>query len=302
MFRLSTSQLFITYPQFDKNPEEILKDFTDYFNTKQIVIEQYIIAKEKHANGDDHRHLYLKLDKKIETRDANVFDFVGKHGNYQGCRSAKNVAKYCVKADDYISNFDVNEMIDASKMKRRKICEDLLNKRPLTEVVEENPTLLFGYKKLKLDLNEYFKDKEDQRGHLPMWLPNPWGKLLSSTLQRKKRHYWIYSRQPNKGKTYYFGNPLYERYKCGSQQGDFAYWNLRGDEECIILDEYNTGALKWSFINSMADGNANYRIFQGGVIRLRNPLIIVLSNQPIYEIYPNMNNLLYERFNEIELL
>ena len=51
----------------------------------------------------------------------------------------------------------------------------------------------------------------------------------------------------------------------------------------------------------MCDGTYPFRIFMGGTIELRNPLIIILSNQSILDLYPNMNALLYARFNEIEL-
>lgn len=141
----------------------------------------------------------------------------------------------------------------------------------------------------------------EERSSLPGWLPNPWSKILPTKVARKRRHYWIFSRAPNKGKTTKFAVPLDEEFRCCLKAGDFTYWNLRGDEECVILDEFNTAALKFSTLNSMCDGLFEYRIFQGGLLRLKNPLIIVLSNQAIVDLYPFMNNLLYERFNEIEI-
>lgn len=106
---------------------------------------------------------------------------------------------------------------------------------------------------------------------------------------------------PNMGKTTSFAKPLFETYRSCLQAGDFTYWNVFGRECIIILDEYNTAKLNYAALNSMADGTFGYRVFQGGVITLKDPLIIILSNQPICEMYPHMNALLYARFNEIEL-
>lgn len=142
----------------------------------------------------------------------------------------------------------------------------------------------------------------DERQSLPHFLPNPWGWVLQSRLQAKRRHYWIFSRTPNRGKTTKFAEPLKEKFKCYIKCGDFNYWTIMGDEEAIILDEYNSPTLKWSSLNSICDGNFEYRIFMGGLITLKKPLIIVLSNQSISDLYPFMNNLLYERFNEKEIL
>lgn len=299
-FRLNSSQLFLTYPQCTLTKEKMLEELTE--KVKPRIIKDYIIAHELHANGDHHLHCYLKLDEKTNYRDPKCLDIGTYHGNYQGCRSSKNVMKYVTKAEDYISNLDVEEIIQKRNTKKRILGQKLISGQPLVKLIEEFPEYIFGYKKLKEDVNEYFKDKEDNRGSLPYFLPNPWGKVLLSQKKAKRRHYWIFSRAPNKGKTTLFAEPLNKDYKCYIKAGDFSYWNIRGDEEAIILDEYNTPALKWSSLNSMADGNFEYRVFQGGVQPLKKPLIIILSNQSIVDLYPYMNNLLYERFIEFEIV
>lgn len=77
---------------------------------KQIgAIEKYLIASEKHKDGSDHLHVYLKLEKKKHVRDVNFFDLDNQkfHGNYQSCRNAEAVVKYCKKDGNYVSNFDL---------------------------------------------------------------------------------------------------------------------------------------------------------------------------------------------------
>lgn len=85
--------------------------------------------------------------------EGNVF-----HGNYQGCRSSKNVVRYCSKEEDFVANFDVGQVASA-RNNRRKIGTALLSgDKTLQEVVRENPELIFGYKRLKLDLLELRED------------------------------------------------------------------------------------------------------------------------------------------------
>lgn len=136
---------------------------------------------------------------------------------------------------------------------------------------------------------------------LPPWLPNPWGLLLPAYKKSKKRHYWIYSPLPNRGKTTQFAEPLAREYLCYIKAGTPLYWVIAGNEQAVILDDYNYAGLKWHELNQLCDGTYEYRIFMGGLLKLDHPLIIVLSNQSLSDIYPFMNITLYERFNEYKL-
>lgn len=296
-YQINSSQLFLTYPQCDVDKQTAYDYLINKFKPTEI-----LVAHELHASGDDHLHCYLRLPAALYTRDPKFADLpTGHHGNYQGCRSAKNVLKYCTKSDDFVSSFDVGPRLERKSV-RKLVTEQLIGgKRPLHELVNEFPEYLIGYTRLKLDLTNYLKDKEDERTVLPVWLPNPWGLVLPSCILSKCRHYWIFSILPSVGKTYLFGIPLFKQYRCYIRTGNEPYWNLRGDEQCIILDEYNAALFKYHELNSMADGTFSYRIFMGGVIQLKNPLIIILSNQDIISIYPNMYNLLYARFKQIEV-
>lgn len=143
---------------------------------------------------------------------------------------------------------------------------------------------------------------KDERLSLPDFLPNPWGILLPSKVPSKKRHYWIFSRQPNKGKTTKFARPIVEQYKAHIKESGWEYWDLRGDEECVILDEVGGGTFKHTTLNSMANGGFDFKIFHGGMVRLNNPLIIVLSNESIREVFPFKYETVLARFIEHEIL
>lgn len=49
-------------------------------------IEEYIVAREHHSNGDLHLHVYLKLKEPIDRENPRFADFTWAdtvfHGNY----------------------------------------------------------------------------------------------------------------------------------------------------------------------------------------------------------------------------
>jgi len=102
-FRLNTQQIFLTYAQCDKTPDEV---FT--FISTKVILDKYIIAQENHKDGNKHIHAYLLLKKKINIRDSRYFDIGEHHPKVEGCRSWKNVVKYVTKDGNYISNYEEN--------------------------------------------------------------------------------------------------------------------------------------------------------------------------------------------------
>lgn len=113
--------------------------------------------KQKKKNPN-HIHIYVKLKNRIDVSDCRFADVLGFHGNYQGCRSAKNVARYCAKEGDYVSNFDVSGYTQGVN-KKRTVAQYLVDRsRSLAEVVKEFPEMIFDYKKLKLNLAAYDMD------------------------------------------------------------------------------------------------------------------------------------------------
>lgn len=260
------------------------------------------MARELHANGDLHLHIYLKLSSAFRTTDPRFADLPGGfHGNYQGCRSSKNVLKYCTKNDDFLSNVDISALLSKQSNRRVALESVVTGKRSLVELVQDEPQYLLGYTRLKLDYANFLKDKEATDYTLPPFLPNPWGKVLGTRKSGKKKHYWLYSSRPNVGKTYLFARPLKDDYNAHIRTSSEPYWNLTGREKLIILDEYNGCIFKYYELNSMCDGTFYYRIIYSGIICLNNPLIVILSNKSIKDLYPNMFELLYARFNEIKL-
>jgi len=66
----------LTYPHSGIISKESLLETLKKFN-----LESYIIAQEKHEDGDNHLHAYIKTAKKL-TWKVDLFDHEYLHGNY----------------------------------------------------------------------------------------------------------------------------------------------------------------------------------------------------------------------------
>lgn len=294
-YQINSKKLFLTYPQCNLSKEYVADELI-----KRFSLTRYIVAHELHANGDDHLHAYLELSEPLRTRDPRFADIDQFHGNYQGCRSSKCVIKYCTKKDDYVGNIDVSSELSGST--RAADAEEIISgKTTLFELLQKRPHYLFGLTRLEQDLRTFERLRPDPRLPRPDNIPNTWQLILLGNQQIKQRHYWIWSSQPNKGKTTFAKN-IIKNYRSTIKSDKEPYWNLNTNEEIIILDEYNSALFTYQQLNCMCDGTYSYRMFMAGTIQLDDPLIIVLSNRPIKDLYVNMYDLLYARFNEIELV
>ena len=86
---------------------------------------------------------------------------------------------------DYLDQKHINQV--SRKKTRVEIGEEILTQRiSLEEAAQQNPQILFGCSKLKMDLANYLKDQDEkkppQKELLP-FLPNPWGKTLPAGIK-----------------------------------------------------------------------------------------------------------------------
>lgn len=115
-FRLQASRLFLTYPKCGLPKEEALLLLQEKVEAKSVTLVNYLIAAEKHKDGTDHLHAYLELSEKIDVRDQSYFDLLNFHGNYQGCRSAEAVKKYCSKDGTFVKSEGLKLEKSSTKM------------------------------------------------------------------------------------------------------------------------------------------------------------------------------------------
>ncbi|AUM61624.1 Rep [uncultured virus] len=137
-FRLNSQQLFLTYSQCPINLELILN------HLKSLVeIDKYIVAQEKHQDGNLHIHCYLLLKSKLNLKNPRKFDYQEYHPKVEGCRSYKNVIKYVTKDGNYITNYerDILEKIINDNKKASEIYVEA-RKLAVEDKVEEGMKIL----------------------------------------------------------------------------------------------------------------------------------------------------------------
>lgn len=62
------------------------------------------------------------------------------------------------------------------------------------------------------------------------------------------------------------------------------------------MDEYSTAHLKATTLNALCSGTYQIPIKGAAPIRLKEPTVIICSNRPIEEVYPNMYQTVKSRF------
>jgi len=93
-FRLNAIHVFLTFPRFACNPQELW----NYINAI-YPIKKSIIATETHEDGQLHMHAYINFAKKVDIRHWDKFDYEGNHCNIQRARKPIACIKYLDKED-----------------------------------------------------------------------------------------------------------------------------------------------------------------------------------------------------------
>ena len=179
-FRVSSKTWFLTYPHCG-----ISKDIARELLTAKLGVKGGVVAAEAHQDGTPHIHVFLLLTERYDCRNAKFWDLVigdkSYHGNYQKCRNIDDVVKYIKKDGDILQFGDIDwkEKVNARKEHRRVVAKALIDgTKTLAQVIDEDPSLLFGARHLKQDLETYRQAKiepletSDVRG---IWIYGPPG-------------------------------------------------------------------------------------------------------------------------------
>ncbi|AXH79314.1 MAG: Rep [Circular genetic element sp.] len=79
-----------------------------------------------------------------------------------------------------------------------------------------------------MDIEAFNFDKARQELELARGIPTPWNYSIMLT-SSKRKHVWIWSSGPNKGKTTGFLKPLDTNYRC-------SWYNYNESFQCIFVD------------------------------------------------------------------
>ncbi|UYD39131.1 MAG: replication associated protein [Wigfec virus K19_600] len=154
-FQFRGKRIFLTYSQCPLEKELVKEQLLERFSKDLKNVEKWIVAREKHQDGNFHLHCFINLaDEFRSKKPANWLDIEGHHPNIEMVRSYKKCLAYVIKDNDYISNFDVQ----VPNISKKELGKKLLSGQSLVEIVEKHPELIVGYKRLKEDLNIFKQD------------------------------------------------------------------------------------------------------------------------------------------------
>lgn len=96
-FRLCTTKLFLTFPQCDLTVDQMVRNLLKEFPSQ---MDQWIVCREKHADGSPHLHVAFSLKSKMTIRGSRLMRLSdGKPGHYKSIGRERydwiNVVKYC---------------------------------------------------------------------------------------------------------------------------------------------------------------------------------------------------------------
>lgn len=171
-FTIRARSVFLTYPKCKVSKEELFTKLSGITATKDLTIEDYIVAQEEHKDGTPHLHAYLRFSGELYiTKNARFFDVEGSHPNVvTAVRDPKRVVKYCAKESNYITNMVIEKWLGRSKAEMGK--DIMSGKKTLTDITNENPAELFRYKANSDSVNRWKLENAETKDltHEPgMW-------------------------------------------------------------------------------------------------------------------------------------
>jgi hypothetical protein len=299
-FKLKAQNLFLTYPRCNIKKEDVFLYLKNLLNSWNFDIIKYVIAHEVHKKENenlpmDHIHCYIELDRKINRNGCDLLDLKNGnevyHGYYVPCRNKWAVINYCRKDNDFISNIPNKDVQIANKARRnhRKIiCHKLITRQiTLVEAVQEDPMLIFQYKKLKDNLNQYYMDTLE----------------IPRVIMRK--NYWIYG-DYELGKSKFVNDLV----NIGNlyRKNPNKWWDNYKNENCVILEDIDHENAKYLsyYLKIWGDIYPFRAEVKGSDIIPLYKHFFVTSNYKIEEIYkPENDEQLYgaikRRFKEVTI-
>lgn len=242
---------FLTYSQNDSTKEAVVAHLESIDE-----LQEYIVCQEKHKDGGNHLHAYVKYKTGVKVKDVMKFHIDAKGVKAQPCRSCRDVIKYCTKEGDYLANFDVEKY----QAKKGKVSSEVLRTYTTIEALDAgiiglNSMKAFEYAR-SLAINP--KEREDVCG------------------------LWYYG-APGTGKSRMarelFGDDLYLK----SQN---KWWDGYVGQTSVLLDDLDKGGICLSHLLKIwCDRYACTGEIKGGQVSLCYERFIVTSNYSIKDLY-----------------
>jgi len=250
-FRVNAHKFFLTYPQCNLEPADVLA-----FLKQKGFITRYTIGRERHEDGNPHIHAVVEYATKLNVVSEKAFDHNGFHPNIQPCRSYENSSAYAAKDGDFITGTKFNTA---------------------------DPK---NYKKRKQDWQAWTEDQEFGALAEIKWpIELPTGDLYNPNDRGKKRHVWIVGK-PDSGKSTWAKKSFQGKRVYLRPSTKYPFERYKGEEVIVYDDIYpsqeewlNVSNPHWNKSHVFGDTRYNANTWPDDV----NLTMIVLSNmEPIY--------------------
>lgn len=274
-FQYNAKSLFITYSQCPA-PRQVLLDHlkercgSDASNQ----LMKWVIGQESHEDGNKHLHACIFYTHELRFRRADYLDltFEGNkyHPNIKGKRIQRKeqATKYCMKEDPEPLEGPhpwVKDENDARKGHHKIVTQLLIRKeKPMTirELIEDEQMTLIEAPKWEAGLALYNRLSAENKADLGSYWPlnTRWtfiDPVIVQPISCKRRHLWIWSAQPNAGKTW-FVKHMRDNHRCAIYNKRETFQNFPVNTQVIIIDEYSFPTLRATEINEMCDGTVQY--------------------------------------------
>jgi Geminivirus Rep catalytic domain./RNA helicase. len=244
-----------------------------------------VVAREVHADGSSHIHVYLLLEAPYHCRNSRYWDLGCYHGNYQSAKSSAAVTRYIKKDKDYLEfgDLDLAAKLESKTHHRRYLGKRLLEE-PLGHVLDDHPELLFGLKKLSQDIEHARQLK------------------LTPLAHETTRGTWIRG-PPGSGKTHSVHATESDLY-CKAQN---KWWDGYTGQKAVLMDDFDQqGECLAHHMKIWTDKWPCQGETKGGHVPLTYDRLIVTSNFTIDQAFKNSDpetiKALHRRFKKIHKL
>ncbi|ADM64623.2 replication initiator protein [Spinach severe curly top virus] len=169
-FRLSSKNIFLTYPQCDIPKDEVLQLLQNL--PWSVVKPTYIrVASERHADGTPHLHCLIQLSGKSNIKDCRFFDIThprrsaNYHPNVQAAKDANAVHNYITKEGDYCESGQY-KVSGSSKANKDDVYHNAVNSGGVKEALEiikagDPKTFVIQHHNVLANLERIFKKPQE---------------------------------------------------------------------------------------------------------------------------------------------